>query len=745
MKKRRILATSALPYANGAIHLGHILEYIQTDIWVRFQRLRDHCCHYICADDAHGSAIMLKARSIGISPEHLIERVQKEHLADFKDFAISFDNYYSTHSPENRHYAELIYRRLDQQDYIKKRTIQQAYDEEAGMFLPDRFICGECPRCGAAEQYGDCCEECGATYATSELRSPRSVLSNSTPTQRESKHLFFDLARFTDSLKQWLAGGHIQPEIANKLEEWFTAGLAPWDISRDAPYFGFAIPGYKDKFFYVWLDAPIGYMASFQQYCNRRGFDFYEYWGLDSGAELHHFIGKDIAYFHTLFWPAMLEGSGFRKPTRIHCHGFVTINGQKMSKSRGTFITARDYLERLDAEYLRYYFAARLNARVEDIDLNLEDFVLRVNSDLVGKLINIASRCARFIEQHCAAYLRSDETVLEHPLVGAVVQAMDEIAAAYEALEYSSAMRTIMDLADQVNRYINQEKPWRIVKDNHLGAAGDNGGSQYVHAGEQERARERLPLAAGQGIMSDAGEQQRARERLPLAAGQSIMSDAGEQQRARERLQIVCSVGLVAFAQMVLYLKPVMPALAARVEGFLRVSMEHWGRPSFSKPNHLVKPFTVLLNRIRLADVQALVKLKQAAVASNGGDSGSEADKNGRQQKDDQETKVIGMEDFAKLELRVARIIQAEEVPNADRLLKLNLDFGDQQRLVFAGIKTAYKPQQLRDRLVVAVANLAPKKMSFGVSEAMVLAAGDGKDIFLLAPDSGARPGMKIK
>ena len=701
MKKRRILVTSALPYANGAIHLGHILEYIQTDIWVRFQRLRGHCCHYICADDAHGSAIMLKARSIGISPEDLIERVQKEHLADFKDFAISFDNYYSTHSPENRHYAELIYRRLDQQDYIKKRTIQQAYDEEAGMFLPDRFICGECPRCGAAEQYGDCCEECGATYATSELRSPRSVLSNSTPTRRESKHLFFDLARFTDSLKQWLAEGHIQPEVANKLEEWFAAGLAPWDISRDAPYFGFAIPGYKDKFFYVWLDAPIGYMASFQQYCNRRGFDFYEYWGLDSSAELHHFIGKDIAYFHTLFWPAMLEGGGFRKPTRIHCHGFVTINGQKMSKSRGTFISARDYLERLDAEYLRYYFAARLNARVEDIDLNLEDFVLRVNSDLVGKLINIASRCARFIEQHFAAHLRTDETVLEHPLVGAVVQSMDEIAAAYEALEYSSAMRTIMDLADQVNRYINQEKPWRIVKDNHLGGASDNGGGHDVHAGEQ--------------------------------------------QRARERLQLVCSVGLVAFAQMVLYLKPVMPALAARVEGFLLVSMEHWGRPSFTKPNHLVKPFTVLLSRIRLADVQAMVKLEQTMVASNGGDSGSEADKNDSQQKDDQETKAIGMEDFAKVELRVARIIQAEEVPNADRLLKLNLDFGDQQRIVFAGIKTAYKPQQLRDRLVVAVANLAPKHMSFGVSEAMVLAAGDGKDIFLLAPDSGARPGMKIK
>ena len=494
MKTRRILATSALPYANGSIHLGHILEYIQTDVWVRFQRLRGHRCYYVCADDAHGSAIMLKARSSGLSPEILIERVRDEHLRDFKDFSISFDNYHSTHSPENRRFSELIYHRLAERGHIKTRTIQQAYDEEAGMFLPDRFIRGECPRCGAADQYGDCCEVCGATYAASELRNPRSALTGNAPVLRESEHLFFDLGHFSDSLKRWLAEGHVQPEIANKLKEWFAAGLAQWDISRDAPYFGFAIPGYRDRFFYVWLDAPIGYMASFQQYCERQGLDFDEYWGADSGTELHHFIGKDIAYFHTLFWPAMLEGSGFRRPTRIHCHGFVTINGQKMSKSRGTFVTARAYLDRFDAEYLRYYFAARLNANVEDIDLNVEDFVARVNSDLVGKLVNIASRCARFIERYFAGSLRTDEAVLRHRIVEAAVQPMDDIASAYESLEYNAAVRAIMNLADQVNRYIDQEKPWQIVREGGINVAT---GEDRRRAGRERRmmARSRLRVS----------------------------------------------------------------------------------------------------------------------------------------------------------------------------------------------------------------------------------------------------------
>lgn len=688
MAARRILVTSALPYANGSIHLGHILEYIQTDIWVRFQRLRGHRCHYICADDAHGSAIMLKAREGGVSPEVLIERVREEHLADFKDFSISFDNYHSTHSEENRHFSELIYQRLKDKGHVKKRVIKQAYDEQAGMFLPDRFIRGECPRCGAANQYGDCCEVCGATYAASELRAARSVLSNSVPVLRESEHFFFDLAHFADELKQWMAEGHVQPEITNKLEEWFAAGLAPWDISRDAPYFGFAIPGHADKFFYVWLDAPIGYMASFQQYCERERLNFDEYWGADSSAELHHFIGKDIAYFHTLFWPAMLSGSGFRKPTRIHCHGFVTINGQKMSKSRGTFVTARTYLERLDAEYLRYYFAARLNTKVEDIDLNLEDFVARVNSDLVGKLVNIASRCAGFIERYFARRMRTDEAVLRHPVVREVAQPVDEIAAAYEDLEYSSAMRLIMNLADQVNRYIDLEKPWRIVKEHQLDEA----------------------------------------------------TEGAEQ--ARTQLQIACSVGLAAFAQLVVYLKPVMPGLSKKAERFLAVSMEGWGRPPFDEPDHVIKPFESLLSRIKPADVQAMIEPERAARRA-GGDG--QADGDDKQQEDGQEEAMINIEDFAKVDLRVARVVQAEEVAGADRLLKLILDFGGQQRIVFAGIKTAYKPQQLQGRLVAAVANLTAKKMTFGVSEGMVLAAGEGKDIFLLSPDNGAQPGMKIK
>jgi methionyl-tRNA synthetase len=670
---RRILVTSALPYANGPIHLGHLVEYIQTDIWARFQRLRGHECIYVCADDAHGTPIMIKAQQEGVSPEALIERVGAEHRADFADFLIAFDNYYSTHSPENRAFAELIYSRARDGGHIARRTIQQAYDPEAEMFLPDRYIKGECPRCGAKDQYGDSCEVCGATYAPTELKNAVSVVSGATPVQRESEHLFFTLADFEPMLREWTASGSVQPEIANKLAEWFEAGLRDWDISRDAPYWGFEIPDAPGKYFYVWLDAPIGYMASFKDWCARSGVEFDAFWAADSSAELYHFIGKDIAYFHTLFWPAMLHAAGFRKPTAVHCHGFLTVNGQKMSKSRGTFIRARSYLEHLDPEYLRYYFAAKLGSGVDDIDLNLQDFVARVNSDLVGKLVNIASRCAGFIHKRFDGRLGPE--LADADLYARFLRAGEEIATLYERREFAQAMRETMALADTANQYIDETKPWVLAK-----------------------------------------------------------------QEGREaELQAICTLGLNLYRVLITYLKPVLPRLAEKSEGFLKEGALDWTAIDAPLLDHRIDPFKPLMTRIDADTVKALTQAATQDLAAPTGSAPEATDM-------DPIAPEIAYADFAKLDLRIARIARAERVEGADKLLRLTLDLGGEQRSVFAGIKSAYDPGRLEGRLTVMVANLAPRKMKFGVSEGMVLAAGPGgSEIYLLSPDSGAEPGMRVK
>ncbi|MCB1921403.1 MAG: methionine--tRNA ligase [Candidatus Competibacteraceae bacterium] len=674
-QNRRILVTSALPYANGPIHIGHLVEYIQTDIWVRFQKLRGHECYYVCADDAHGTPIMLRAEQDGVTPEQLIEQVWREHQADFADFLIEFDNYYSTHSPENRHYAELIYQRLDAAGHISRRVITQAFDPEKQMFLPDRFIKGECPRCGAVDQYGDSCENCGATYSPTDLKNPRSVISGATPVTRESLHLFFKLADFENLLKSWIASGPIQPQMANKLNEWFTAGLQEWDISRDAPYWGFEIPDAPGKYFYVWLDAPIGYMASFQNYCDRTGLCFDDFWNPDSAAEVYHFIGKDIAYFHILFWPAELTGAGFRKPTAVHCHGFLTVDGQKMSKSRGTFIKARTYLHHLRPEYLRYYFATKLNDGVDDLDLNFEDFLHRVNSDLVGKLVNIASRCAGFITRRSKGQMA--DNLSEPALYAEFVAAGASIAQAYEGREFGRAMREIMALADRANQYIDERKPWALAK----------------------------------------------------------QPDSGDEVRT------VCSLGLNLFRTLIIYLKPVLPGLAAQVEQFLQIPPLRWDDLETPLLDHTIGEFKPLMQRVDRAQITAMVDESR----ENDSSTGKALAPPSGPLIDDPVSAPITIDDFARVDLRVARIVKAEAVAGADKLVRLELDLGGEVRQVFAGIKSAYAPEDLHGRLTVMVANLAPRKMRFGVSEGMVLAAGDGKGIYLLTPDSGAEPGMRVK
>ncbi|TCO81021.1 methionyl-tRNA synthetase [Plasticicumulans lactativorans] len=670
---RHILVTSALPYANGPIHLGHLVEYIQTDIWVRFQKLRGHRCTYVCADDAHGTPIMLRAQQEGIEPAELIARIGAEHQADFDGFLIAFDQYHSTHSPENRRFAELIYTRLDAAGHIERRTIRQSYDPEREMFLPDRFIKGECPRCGAADQYGDACEVCGATYSPTDLRNPRSVLSGATPVERESEHYFFRLADFEDTLRTWIAEGHIQHEIANKLAEWFHDGLQAWDISRDAPYWGFEIPGAPGKYFYVWLDAPIGYMASFKHYCDRTGLDFDAYWRPDSSAELYHFIGKDIAYFHTLFWPAMLHGAGFRKPSAVFCHGFLTVNGQKMSKSRGTFIKARTYLDHLRPEYLRYYFASKLSDRVDDIDLSLDDFQLRVNSDLVGKFVNIASRCAGFINRQFDGRLAT--ALPDASLYATFVAAGDSIAEAYERREFSRAMREVMALADRANQYVDEHKPWVLAKD-------------------PARSHD---------------------------------------------VQAVCTQGINLFRALAVYLAPVLPRLAADVAEFLATPQPHWTDLQTPLLGHVIAPFKPLLARIDPAQVEALLADSRESLAPTAAVPPPAAAVAPL-------APTVAIDDFMKVDLRIARIDAAQAVAEADKLLRLTLDLGGETRTVFAGIKAKYTPDELVGRLTVVVANLAPRKMRFGVSEGMVLAAGDDAGgIFLLAPDTGATPGMRVK
>ena len=673
---RTILVTSALPYANGPIHLGHLVEYIQTDIWVRFQKLRGHDCTYVCADDAHGTPIMLRASQEGITPEQLIESVGREHRADFDGFHVDFDNYYSTHSDENRELAELVYQRHLDAGHITTRTITQAFDPEKEMFLPDRFIKGECPRCGAADQYGDNCEACGATYAPTELKNPVSAVSGATPVERESLHYFFKLADFEPMLRAWTQAGHLQAEVTNKLNEWFEDGLREWDISRDAPYFGFRIPGTDDKYFYVWLDAPIGYMASFKNLCKHSDHDFDSYWGKDSSTELYHFIGKDIIYFHALFWPAVLAGAGIRTPTAVFAHGFLTVDGQKMSKSRGTFIKARTYLDHLNPEYLRYYFAAKLGSGVDDIDLNLEDFVARVNSDLVGKVVNIASRCAGFINKRYAGLL--SPVCSETELYAEFVAAGDAIAADYETREYGQAVRKIMALADRANQYIDANKPWVLAK----------------------------------------------------------------QEGQEQAVQDVCSVGINLFRVLITYLQPVLPAMAAAAQSFLQLPTMSWRDIEAPLTGHTIDKFKPLMTRVEQEKIDAMLEDSKDNLGSG---TAVEEPAAGPLQTDPV-ADTISFDDFAKLDLRIARISKAEHVEGADKLLQLTLDLGGETRNVFAGIKSAYDPESLEGKLTVMVANLAPRKMRFGISEGMVLAAGPGgSELFILHPDAGAQPGMRVK
>jgi methionyl-tRNA synthetase len=675
-ENRTILVTSALPYANGPIHLGHLVEYIQTDIWVRFQKLRGHDCVYVCADDAHGTPIMLRAQQEGISPEQLIETVGQEHRADFEGFHIGFDNYHSTHSDENRELAELVYQRHHAAGHITTRTITQAFDPEKQMFLPDRFIKGECPRCGAADQYGDNCEVCGATYSHTELKNAVSVVSGATPVEKDSLHYFFKLADFEPMLRDWTTAGHLQGEVSNKLNEWFEDGLREWDISRDEPYFGFRIPGTDDKYFYVWLDAPIGYMASFKHLCDRTKRDFDAYWGKDSTTELYHFIGKDIIYFHALFWPAMLFGAGMRTPTAVFAHGFLTVDGQKMSKSRGTFIKARSYLDHLNPEYLRYYFAAKLGSGVDDIDLNLDDFTARVNSDLVGKVVNIASRCAGFIYKKFDGALSQD--CVETSLYQEFVNAGDAIAADYEQRDFGQAVRKIMALADKANQYIDANKPWVLAK----------------------------------------------------------------QEGQEQTVQDVCSVGINLFRVLMTYLQPVLPQMANAVETFLNIPAMQWDAVSTPLTGHTINRFKPLMTRVEQEKIDAMLEDSKDSLGSTQDTSSAPEGP----LKDDPIAETINFDDFAKLDLRIARISKAEHVEGADKLLQLTLDLGGETRNVFAGIKSAYTPESLEGKLTVMVANLAPRKMRFGLSEGMVLAAGPGgKELFILHPDAGAEPGMRVK
>lgn len=670
-----MLVTCALPYANGSIHLGHMLEHIQADIWVRYQRMRGHQVHFVCADDAHGTPIMLKAQQLEITPEEMIAAVSQEHQADFAGFNISFDNYHSTHSDENRELAGLIYGRLQAGGKIKSRTISQLFDPEKSMFLPDRFVKGTCPKCKSPEQYGDNCDSCGATYSPTELIDPKSAVSGATPVMKDSEHFFFDLPQFEKWLAEWVRGsGAIQEEMANKMQEWFESGLQQWDITRDAPYFGFEIPGAPGKYFYVWLDAPIGYMASFKNLCNKRGdIDFDSYWKADSEAELYHFIGKDIAYFHCLFWPSMLEGAGFRKPTKVNVHGYVTVNGAKMSKSKGTFIKASTYLNHLDPECLRYYYAAKLNSRIDDLDLNLEDFVQRVNADVVNKLVNLASRNAGFIAKRFNGKLAA--TCAEPELYAEFANARTAIAEAYESREFSRAIREIMALADKANRYVDDKAPWVIAK----------------------------------------------------------------QEGADAELQAVCSVGINLFRVLMAYLKPVMPLLAERAEAFLAETLS-WDGIAAPLVDHTVAPFKALFSRIEPAKIEAMIEASKEDLAKE------QAPKATGPLVDDPISETIAYDDFAKVDLRVALITKAEAVPEADKLLKLQLDIGGETRQVFAGIKSAYNPEDLEGKLTVMVANLAPRKMRFGMSEGMLLAAGPGgKDLWILEPQEGAQPGMRVK
>jgi methionyl-tRNA synthetase len=670
--RRTILVTSALPYANGSIHLGHMLEYIQTDIWVRYQKQSGNRCVYVCADDAHGTAIMLRAQTLGMTPEELIADVKAEHEADFSGFHIGFDHYSSTHTEANRYYSELIYTRVRDAGGIAVRIISQLFDPEKELFLADRYVKGVCPKCGVDDQYGDNCEACGATYQASELKNPKSTLSGETPVLKDSQHLFFELGQHTDFLKEWTRSGRLQPEVANKLAEWIDGGLKSWDISRDAPYFGFEVPDHPGTYFYVWLDAPIGYMGAFKEWCDAHDFDFDSVWSPESDAEVYHFIGKDIVNFHCLFWPAMLHQANFRTPTGVNVHGFVTVDGRKMSKSRGTFIKARTYLDHLDPEYLRYYFATKLSARVEDIDLSLEDFVQKVNSDLVGKLVNIASRTAGFISKKFAGQLSSE---LANPdLVEAIRAKGPDIQEAFENREFAKATREIMALADDVNAWIAEMAPWQLAKN------------------------------------------------------EATLPD----------VQPICTTAINAFRLLVLYLKPVMPTLSDKVQHFLQVDRLDYESLNHTLLDHQIEAFTPLITRIEMKDVEAMIQPEVTEIKET-----TETSTSGAIEPIEAECTI---DDFAKVDLRVATIVSAEAVEGADKLLKLTLDLGGEQRQVFSGIKAAYRAEDLVGRQTVMIANLAPRKMKFGLSEGMVLAAGPGgSEIYLLEPDQGANAGQRIR
>ncbi|MDO4626198.1 MAG: methionine--tRNA ligase [Pasteurellaceae bacterium] len=680
---RQILVTCALPYANGPIHLGHMLEHIQADIWVRFQRMRGNEIYFVCADDAHGTPIMLKADQMGITPEQLIAEVQQSHYADFRGFNISFDNYHSTHSTENLELSQAIYRQLKTNGFIKSRTISQLYDPEKGMFLPDRFVKGTCPKCKAPDQYGDNCEVCAATYSPMELINPRSAVSGATPILKESEHFFFDLPTFEPMLKEWIRSGSLQTEVANKMQEWFEAGLQQWDISRDAPYFGFEIPDQPNKYFYVWLDAPIGYMASFKNLCNKRGdIDFNHFWQKESPTELYHFIGKDIMYFHSLFWPAMLDGASLRKPTNVFVHGYVTVNGEKMSKSRGTFIQAATYLKHLDPECLRYYYAAKLSHKIDDLDLNLDDFVQRVNTDIVNKLVNLASRNAGFIQKRFDGKLSAE--LDDSALFNEFTAQAEQIAQYYENREFGKAVRDIMALTDKANKYIDDKAPWVLAK----------------------------------------------------------------QEGKEDELQRVCSMGIQLFRVLMGYLKPVLPQLAERAEAFLQSELT-WDNLTHPLLAHSIAPFKALFNRLDSKQIDTMIEASKAENAQISQNQSNTAVKNNVVSDAEIEPiePEISIDEFAKLDLRIAKVISCEAVPESNKLLKFILDLGNETRQVFSGIKAAYpEPEKLIGRNVIVVANLAPRKMKFGLSEGMILSAGTGgSDLFLLDVDQGAKAGDRVK
>lgn len=673
--ERRILITSALPYANGPIHIGHMLEYVQTDIWSRYQKIVGNECYYVCADDTHGTPIMLSAQKQGITPEELIAKSHADHKQDFDAFAIEFDNFHSTHSEENKSLTEEFYHKLNDKGHIARRTINQLYDPEKEMFLPDRFVKGECPKCGSQDQYGDNCDVCSATYSPVELKNPKSAVSGATPVLKDSEHFFVKLQDFEGMLKKWLKTG-VSQQIANKLNEWLEVGLQEWDISRDAPYFGYQIPNEPNKFFYVWLDAPIGYMASFKNLCDRNtNLKFEDFWAQGSDAEVYHFIGKDIINFHCLFWPACLSAADYRTPTQVFAHGFLTVNGTKMSKSKGTFIKAATYREHLAPEYLRYYFAAKLSNKVDDFDLNLEDFVQRVNSDLVNKFVNIASRCAKLV-QKSGGSLHSE---IDQPkLLKDFQDEADKISQCFENREFGKACKLIMLLADKANTYIDEKAPWTLAKD----------------------------------------------------------------QVTLDQALKICSMGINLFRILSIYLKPVLPLLTKQIETFLNCEPLQWEDIKSPLVSHELNPFKPLMKRVDLKQVEAMVASSVEAEVKP-----KKAAKSKKAKADDGSIKPeIQFDDFDKIDLRIAKIVAAEHVEEADKLLKLTLSLGEQQKQVFAGIKSAYAPEDLVGKLTVMVANLAPRKMRFGLSEGMVLAAGPGgKDLWILNPDEGAQPGMRVK